>query len=87
MKMDETMTYEGYIRSQIECGSCGVTIIPNLIAKDVADWIEKKRDAVAVVRCKDCKCMNFYEDGTWWCEELEREIIDPLWFCKYGRSE
>ena len=50
---------------------------------------EKKPDIVEVVRCKDCKCMHIYEDDTWWCEELEREIIDPFWFCKDGerRSE
>ena len=56
----------------------------------------KKPDIVEVVRCKDCKSMQIYggyedEDdfNTWWCEELEREIIDPLWFCKNGerRSE
>ena len=48
-------------------------------------------DVVKVVLCKDCKSMQIYggyedEDdfNTWWCEELEREIIDPLWFCKDG---
>ena len=40
-----------------------------------------------IVRCKDCKSMNIYEDGTWWCEELEREIIDPFWFCAYGERK
>ena len=67
--MNETMTYETYIRSQIEHGSCGVTIIPNLVAKDIADLIEKKRDAVDVVRCIDCK---------WWKCADDSEII------KYG---
>ena len=59
------------------------------LVRQVIDAIEHAPtvDAVQVVRCKDCRCMNIYEDGTWWCEELEREIIDPLWFCKYGRSE
>lgn len=41
-------------------------------------------DAVEVVRCKECKCLRFYEDGTWWCEQTEREIINPNWFCADG---
>ena len=37
-----------------------------------------------LVHCKDCKCLRFYEDGTWWCEQTEREIINPNWFCADG---
>ena len=44
-------------------------------------------DAVEVVRCKDCKCLRFYEDGTWWCEQTEREIINPNWFCADGKEK
>lgn len=40
-----------------------------------------------LVRCKDCRRKTFYDDGTWWCNEIEREIIDPLWFCAYGEQE
>lgn len=72
------------------CGKCKLSrsdcMGQSLSRMDVCAIIDDAPtvDAVEVVRCKDCKCLRFYEDGTWWCEQTEREIINPDWFCADG---
>lgn len=85
--MDGAMLFEDYLRSQIQLGGkSGVVIIPDLVAKGIADWIEENRNKVEVVRCKDCKW------GEEKCGNIECDVdmnVPPEyhgydWFCPNG---
>lgn len=68
--MNEAMLYEDYIRQQIERGSCGVAIIPALIANGIADWIENNRiKEITHEQAID----KLTESG--WLKEHDRQIV------------
>lgn len=82
------MTFEAYLRQQAEGGQYGVALIKSETALRIADWIESHRDAVPVVRCKDCQYAHMSTDGrvkycdVWFPDEAEYLEGDD--YCSYG---
>lgn len=50
---------------------------------------ERQRDAVEVVRCRDCACFSVddsdhdYRSG-WWCHRWNTDMVKPDGFCAWG---
>ena len=71
----EFMTYETYLRQQVDKGCYGVAIISAEVALDIANFIEKQRERIAEAdrktenssekpnNCEECEHWNDTEDG------------------------
>ena len=86
--MANAMLYEDYLRQQASRGQYGVCIIPVDHAEDIADWIEKNRDRIAVIRCADCMhwepCNAEEGDFSGHCRknaECHGALTDATFFC------
>ena len=83
--MSSAMKFEEYLRQQAERGQFGVALIESEIALGIADWIELHRDAVPVVRCKDCR---YYKENERWCRRLGLVgAFDKDGFCSRGKRK
>ena len=53
---------------------------------------ERQRDAVEVVRCRDCACFSVddsdhdYRTG-WWCKRWDTDMVKPDGFCAWACRE
>lgn len=72
--MSDGMLYEDYIRQQIEHGSCGVAIIPALIANDIADWIENNRNNEITHE----QAIDFLTESGWLKEHDRQMMLDGV---------
>ena len=80
------MKYEDWLRECVHHDG-KIVYLPCDIVLAIADWIEAHRDAVPVVRCKDCK-WKADTIGESWCDFHEFTILSDDDFCSYGeRSE
>lgn len=85
--MSSAMKFEEYLRQQAERGQFGVALIESEIALGIADWIELHRDAVPVVRCRDCKYIGLPLSPTAYnaCKHKRAMVYAPAdGFCCWG---
>lgn len=84
------MKYEDWLRGCVHHdGRKGNVYLPCDIVLGIADWIEAHRDAVPVVRCKDCKCWTEWSNGTGSCSRFALDWLgtDATDFCSMGERK